>query len=89
MGVLFHGPTVRQDRNDHDFHKDFTDELPGYNHNAEMREALVSLSLNDRMSSAEMLELCYQELIRKGWVGAGEEKILQAWISDLGALNIR
>ncbi|MDP4623693.1 MAG: STELLO glycosyltransferase family protein [Akkermansiaceae bacterium] len=89
MGVLFHSPTVWQDRNDHDLQKDFTDELPGYNHNAEMREALVSLRLDDSMTSVAMLELCYQELIRRGWVGQGEEKLLTAWIADLAAMGIQ
>lgn len=87
-GLLFHSHTVWQDRNDHDLHKDFTDELPGYNHNAEMREALVSLPLDKNMSDTTMLELCYQELIRKGWVGKGEEKLLAAWIGDLAAMGI-
>lgn len=89
MGVLFHSPTVWQDRNDHDLQKDFTDELPGYNHNAEIREALISLPLNNSMTSATMLELCYQELMRKGWVGKGEEKLLAAWIADLAAMGIQ
>lgn len=89
MGVLFHSPTVWQDRNDHDLQKDFTDELPGYNHNAEMRDALFALRLNDSMTSATMLELCYQELIRRGWVGQGEEKLLSAWIADLAAMDIQ
>ena len=88
MGVLFHSPTVWQDRNDHDLQKDFTDELPGYTHNAEMRDALLSLPLEKSMSSTTMMELCYQELIRNEWIGKGEEKLLSAWLADLGAMAI-
>ena len=29
-GILFHGRTVWQERNEHDLHRDFIDELPGY-----------------------------------------------------------
>lgn len=88
QGLLFHGATVWQERNEHDLQKDFTEELPGYNHNAEMRVALMSLRLEASMSSAVMLELCYQELIRRNWVGAGEEKLLGDWIADLEAMDI-
>jgi hypothetical protein len=28
--ILFHGATVRQERNDHDLMRDFADEIPGY-----------------------------------------------------------
>jgi hypothetical protein len=87
LGILFHGPTVWQERNDHDLQQDFTDELPGYANNARMREALnaVPLSAGDTMQS--MMESCYQTLIRHGWVGSEEEDLLRAWFDDLSALG--
>ena len=35
--ILFHEPTVEQDRNEHALLKDFSDEVPGYLHNARNR----------------------------------------------------
>jgi hypothetical protein len=89
MGILFHGPTVWQERNDHDLHRDFTDELPGYANNAMMREELTTLPLSAGDTMQSMMESCYQTLIRHGWVGSGEEELLQAWFEDLGALDKR
>jgi hypothetical protein len=86
-GVLFHGPTVWQDRNEHDLQRDFTDELPGYLHNARMREALNALPLKPGDSIRSMMETCYGELIRHGWVESGEEKLLVCWFDDLRALG--
>jgi hypothetical protein len=85
QGILFHGPTVWQERNAHDLDRDFAEELPGYLHNAAMREALVSLPLGDAGTLRVMMERCYQTLIRKGWVGAQEEALLGAWFDDLEA----
>ena len=87
LGVLFHGPTVWQERNDHDLHRDFTDELPGYMNNARMREVLSDLPLNASDSIQTMMESCYQSLIRHGWVEGGEEVLLQSWFEDLRALG--
>jgi hypothetical protein len=88
MGVLFHGPTVWQERNDHDLHKDFTDELPGYANNAQMREELMGLSFDSSDSTRKMMESCYETLIRNGWVGQEEEILLQAWFEDINALGL-
>lgn len=89
QGVLFHGHTVWQERNEHDLNIDFRDELPGYNHNAAIREELVALNLDPTESTAGMMEKCYARLIAKGWVGAEEEQQLSAWLADLAALGIQ
>lgn len=86
-GVVFHGPTVWQERNDHDLHRDFTDELPGYLNNASMREALNALPLKAGGSIQSMMETCYETLIRHGWVESGEEALLECWFDDLSALG--
>ena len=85
-GVLFHKPTVWQERNEHDLHRDFLDELPGYENNDRIREELVALRFPSGASIRTMMEICYATLIRKGWVGAEEEELLQAWFHDLGTL---
>ena len=87
LGVLFHGPTVWQERNEHDLHRDFIDEIPGYTHNNRMREELVGLKLESGASLQSMMESCYEVLIRHGWVGAEEEPLLQAWFEDLQNLS--
>lgn len=84
FGVLFHQATVWQERNAHDFHKDFLDELPGYTHNAAIREALLGVDLKSDMSMRNMMEHCYQALMENGWIGREEEPLLGAWFDDLG-----
>lgn len=86
-GILFHGPTVWQERNEHDLHRDFMDELSGYSHNARMREELMALPLKPGETVQVMMETCYQTLIRHGWVGKEEEELLQSWFSDLDDLG--
>jgi len=87
-GVAFHAPTVWQERNDHDLHRDFTEELPGLLNNAEIRETLTTLALDPRDSVQQLMERCYQAMIRHGWVGSGEEQLLQAWFDDLRNLDM-
>jgi len=87
LGILFHGPTVWQERNDHDLHRDFTDEQSGYLNNAMMRETLRALPLKTDDSIQTLMESCYQTLIRQGWVGKEEEVLLQAWFEDLQSLR--
>jgi hypothetical protein len=86
-GILFHAPTVWQERNEHDLHRDFINELPGYSHNARMREELIALPFKPDETVQIMMESCYQTLIRNGWVGQEEEELLQSWFSDLGDLG--
>jgi len=88
-GVLFHGPTVWQERNEHDLQRDFMEETPGYAHNAAIRERLAGLPFAPDETIPAMMERCYQALIREGWVGAGEESLLRAWLRDLHDLGIR
>jgi len=89
QGVLFHSHTVWQERNDHDLNTDFRDELPGYNHNREIREELLSIPFTSDQSTTVMLETCYGRMIARGWVGKEEEGILAAWLTDLADLGIR
>jgi len=84
--VMFHGPTVWQERNDHSLHRDFCDEIPGYENNHAMRDVLMALDFGKAAGIPQMMESCYQALIRHGWVGAEEEALLTTWTSDLEKL---
>jgi hypothetical protein len=86
-GLLFHEATVWQERNVHDLQRDFADEMPGYLHNAAMRDALMALDFKPDDSTRAMVECCYELLMRKGWVGAGEEGLLAAWFGDLAEMG--
>jgi len=86
-GVLFFGPTVFHQRNDHNLHRDFVDEVPGYTHNDRMRSALRELRFPPGATMRVMLERCYGLLIREGWIGAAEETLLAAWCDDLKNLG--
>jgi hypothetical protein len=89
MGVMFHAPTLWQERNLHDLHRDFMDELPGYSHNARMREELNGVSLRQDEAIPVMMERCYEVLIRHGWIGTEEETLLRLWFTDLKGIGIR
>jgi hypothetical protein len=86
-GVLFHGPSVWQERNDHDLHRDFIDELPGYTHNSRIREVLMEISFDGIDSIPRMMECCYEEMMSRGWIGALEESLLKAWLEDLDVIG--
>jgi hypothetical protein len=85
-GVLFHEPTVWQERNEHNLMRDFRDEVPGYLHNAAICEALAGLKLapgSERLG--ENLLACYERLVEMSLVGREELPLLAAWLEDLDA----
>ena len=82
--ILFREATVAQLRNDHRLMKDFEDEIPGYLHNAAIREQLQALSLKAGQDyMPENLRKCYETLVRMGVVGQQELPLLDAWLTDL------
>jgi hypothetical protein len=85
--VLFHGPTVWQERNEHSLLKDFSDEVVGYLNNASMCEMLEKLQI---IPGAENLPhnllTCYRALVGLGLVGEGEISLLEAWLEDISVL---
>ena len=84
-GVLFHEPTVRQERNEHNLMRDFRDEVPGYLHNDAIREALEGLRLAPGAERlGENLLACYEKLVEMSLVGREELPLLAAWLEDLG-----
>lgn len=82
--VLFHGPTVWQERNAHNLLKDFEDELPGYLQNAAIGANLEKLAIRPGLQHmADNMLRCYTMLIDMGVVGKEEMALLQHWLSDL------
>jgi hypothetical protein len=35
----------------------------------------------------ENMRLCYETLVRRGWVGEPELQLLEAWLDDLNAIS--
>lgn len=82
--VLFHEPTVRQQRNEHNLLRDFNDEIPGYLHNSEICEALESLQLEAGAKKiGNNLKVCYEKLVSISLIGAEELQLLNAWLEDI------
>jgi hypothetical protein len=82
--ISFHGPTVFQDRNEHDLLRDFEQEIPGYLNNDRIRLELETLSLRGGVENiGQDLCTCYRALIRLGVIGADEEGLLASWLDDI------
>lgn len=84
--ILFHGPTVWQERNEHNLLKDFADEMVGYLNNTAMCDLLAALDIRPGPENLpENLMTCYRALIDHGWIGSGELPLLAAWLEDIEA----
>jgi STELLO glycosyltransferase-like protein len=82
--ILFHEPSVRQERNEHDLLSDFRDEVPGYLNNNNICEALRGLSLRSgRDHLGDNLRVCYDLLVRLGHLKREELILVDAWINDV------
>lgn len=82
--VLYHEPTVWQERNEHNLMKDFEDEISGYTNNFNICKELQALSLKPGHENIyDNLITCYQKLIDINVIGKEEMTLLKVWISDL------
>ena len=83
--ILFHKPTVFQERNVHNLMKDFEDEIPGYLNNHLMAQKLQELDLpgGPENINANLLR-CYDMLIGMGLVGLEERELLTMWTGFFG-----
>jgi len=82
--VLFHEPTVWQERNEHNLMRDFKDEVPGYLHNTAICEALDRLQLPSGAEHlGDNLQACYETLVSMSLVDRKELPLVTAWIDDL------
>lgn len=85
--ILYHEPTVWQERNEHNLMKDFEDEIPGYSNNFNICKELQSLTLKSgKENICENLITCYQKLIDINVIGKEEMGLLKAWVSDISKL---
>ena len=82
--ILFHSPTVHQERNPHALMTDFADEIPGYLNNARIAARLDALPLNAGPAAIpENLRRCYRALADLEVVDKAELPLLDAWLADL------
>jgi hypothetical protein len=82
--ILYHEPTVWQDRNEHSILRDFEDEIPGYINNGRIRILLEGLRLTRGPDAIfENLIACYECLIQAGLVDEKERELLRAWSEDV------
>lgn len=88
--IVFHSPTVRQERNTHNLMNDFKDEISGYISNELILNCLKNLELKDGVKHipANMI-LCYSELIKIGVFSTVELELLQCWLEDIAMLENR
>jgi hypothetical protein len=86
--ILFHEPTMRQERNVHNLLRDFNDEIPGYLNNGEICKALESLPLESGVEKiSDNLKACYEKLISMSLIGREELQLLDAWLEDIEQLH--
>ena len=83
-GILFHEPTVWQERNEHNLMLNFRDEIPGLLHNWEICEELDNLSLLRGVERInDNLRICYEKLVSMDLMKQQELVLLEAWLEDL------
>ncbi len=88
--ILFHEPTVRQDRNEHDLMADFRQEVPGYLNNRAIAEALAALDLDaGEIAIGENMRRCYASLVALGVLPSDELALLDAWLADLAEASMQ
>jgi hypothetical protein len=86
--VLFKGPDVRQERNEHNLMRDFSDEVSGYLNNRRIAERLGALKLAPGTGNlGDNLILCYEEMVRLELIPAKEMPLVKAWVADLAELS--
>ncbi len=81
--VLFHKPTVYQQRNDHNLIRDLQDEVPGYLNNNLIIESLSKLELKKGIEHINYnLKLCYSQLVQMQLIHQNELDLIEAWLAD-------
>ncbi len=87
--VLFHGPTVWQERNEHKLMLDFAEEIPGYLENEKICRTLEALPVRKGIQHlSDNLLLCYEALVRLRVIDLKELALVEAWNADLLSLGI-
>jgi len=84
--LLFHEPTVIQDRNDHNLMTDFRDEMPGYLYNEAIAAILGDLPLKAGIDEiGNNLVRCYEALVGAEYFPTREMDLVEAWLADLSS----
>lgn len=78
--------TVLQERNPHDYVKDFESEIPCYLHPNHVIAA-VSRAINKSATVSENLRRAYAELAKENIVTAQELELLDLWLEDVASLT--
>ena len=79
---------MRQHRNVHNLLRDFNDEIPGYLHNSEIREALESLPLQAGVEKiGDNLRVCYEKLVSMFLIAREELELLDVWLEEVKQLH--
>ena len=82
--ILFHEPSVWQERNEHNLMRDFADEVSGYLTNDKIKQTLDALPIVPGLASlADNLRACYKALVNLGAIAPEEMELLDLWLSDL------
>jgi hypothetical protein len=82
--LVFTSPTVFQDRNPHDFLRDFSDEIPGYLGNSKLVELLDNTKVEGGVENfGADLKTLYSALVSHGYLESEEINYLDAWLTDL------
>ena len=86
--VLFHQPTVWQERNEHNLMKDFQDEISGYLNNREICRSLEKLNLREGVNFiGHNMQICYEKLTDMKLFPPKELKLLNRWLNDISKLQ--
>lgn len=86
--IMYHNPTVYQERNYHDLLRDFEDEVPGYLNNGKIKTILCELPLEkgaERIPDA--MRACYGRLCELELFDGREIALLDAWFEDFRAIR--
>jgi len=88
LGVVFHSAEVIQERNEHDLHRDFIDEIPGYIDNQRIVDILGALNLlkGEENIVSNLLE-CYKALVDNKIFPPSELALVEAWCFDITQLR--
>ncbi len=81
----FSSATVLQERNPHDYLKDFESEIPCYLY-AERAIDLVKEIVSPDVSLTENLQSAYKTLSKNDLVPPEEEQVITAWLRDMAAI---
>lgn len=88
-GVVFHGPEVIQERNEHDLMRDFADEVDGYLRNKQLVHILTDLTLKPGDGhQCENLLSCYEGLVAQQFFAEKELILVKAWLTDLETIGV-